>query len=113
MVIRTEMTSQRAAMGTSDPFLVGFEIRFGSLNFQATGMTTICASSTGMNSTRGGRPGQARPRHTNDEPSDTRNGCNYVDDSTTQTLRPTFALGARGAAPGSAHRRAGGSAATN
>jgi hypothetical protein len=24
-------------MGSSDPLLVGFEIRFGSLNFQATG----------------------------------------------------------------------------
>jgi hypothetical protein len=37
MVIRTEMMSQRAAMGRSDPFPAGFEIRFGGLNFQATG----------------------------------------------------------------------------
>ena len=37
MVIRTEMTSQRYAMGSSDPLPAGFEIRFGSLNFQATG----------------------------------------------------------------------------
>jgi hypothetical protein len=37
MVIRTEYRSQRYSMGSSNPFLAGFEIRFGSLNFQATG----------------------------------------------------------------------------
>jgi hypothetical protein len=37
MVIRTEYHDQRYAMGSSDPLLAGFEIRFGSLNFQATG----------------------------------------------------------------------------
>jgi hypothetical protein len=37
MVIRTEYRGQRYAMGTSDPLPSGFEIRFGSLNFQATG----------------------------------------------------------------------------
>jgi hypothetical protein len=37
MVIRTEYRSQRYSMGSSDPFPAGFEIRFGSLNFQATG----------------------------------------------------------------------------
>jgi hypothetical protein len=37
MVIRIEIRSQRYAMGSSDPFPVGFEIRFGSLNFQAMG----------------------------------------------------------------------------
>jgi hypothetical protein len=37
MVIRTEYRGQRYSMGSSDPVLVGFEIRFGSLNFQATG----------------------------------------------------------------------------
>jgi hypothetical protein len=37
MVIRAEITSQRYAMGSSDPFPAGFKIRFGSLNFQATG----------------------------------------------------------------------------
>jgi hypothetical protein len=37
MVIRTEYRSQRYSMGSSDPFPVGFEIRLGSLNFQATG----------------------------------------------------------------------------
>jgi hypothetical protein len=33
MVIRTEITSQRYTMGSSDPFPPGIEIRFGSLNF--------------------------------------------------------------------------------
>jgi hypothetical protein len=59
MVIRTEMMSQRYAMGCSDPFLARFEIRFESLNFQATGMVTSCASPTGMSSTLSGRLSQA------------------------------------------------------
>jgi hypothetical protein len=37
MVIRTEYRGQRYSMGSSDPLPAGFEIRFGSLNFQATG----------------------------------------------------------------------------
>jgi hypothetical protein len=37
MVIRTEYRSQRYSMGSSDPLPAGFEIRFRSLNFQATG----------------------------------------------------------------------------
>jgi hypothetical protein len=37
MVIRTEYREQRYSMGKSDPLPAGFEIRFGSLNFQATG----------------------------------------------------------------------------
>jgi hypothetical protein len=36
MVIRTEYRGQRYSMGSSDPLPVGFEIRFGGLNFQAT-----------------------------------------------------------------------------
>jgi hypothetical protein len=41
-------------MGSSDPLPAEFEIRFGSLNFQATGNGYL------MSSTRGGRLGQAR-----------------------------------------------------
>jgi hypothetical protein len=37
MVIRTEYRSQRYSMDSSDPLPSRFEIRFGSLNFQATG----------------------------------------------------------------------------
>jgi hypothetical protein len=37
MVIRTEYRGQRYSMGSSDPLPAEFEIRFGSLNFQATG----------------------------------------------------------------------------
>jgi hypothetical protein len=37
MVIHTEYLGQRYSMGSSDPLPAGFEIRFGSLNFQATG----------------------------------------------------------------------------
>jgi hypothetical protein len=37
MVIRTEYRGTRYSMGSSDPLPTGLEIRFGSLNFQATG----------------------------------------------------------------------------
>jgi hypothetical protein len=37
MVNRTEYRGQRYSMGSSDPLPDGFETRFGSLNFQATG----------------------------------------------------------------------------
>jgi hypothetical protein len=37
MVIHIEYRGQRYSMHSSDPLLAGFEIRFGSLNFQATG----------------------------------------------------------------------------
>jgi hypothetical protein len=37
MVIRTEYRGTRYSMGSSDPLPARFEIRFGSLNFQATG----------------------------------------------------------------------------
>jgi hypothetical protein len=36
-VIRTEYRGTRYSMGSSDPLPAGFEIRFGGLNFQATG----------------------------------------------------------------------------
>jgi hypothetical protein len=37
MVIRTEYRGTRYSMGSSNPLPAGFEIRFGGLNFQATG----------------------------------------------------------------------------
>jgi hypothetical protein len=37
MVIRSEYRGTRYCMGSSDPLPTGFEIRFGGLNFQATG----------------------------------------------------------------------------
>jgi hypothetical protein len=36
MVIRIEYRGQRYSMGSLDPLLAEFEIRFGSLNFQTT-----------------------------------------------------------------------------
>jgi hypothetical protein len=44
-------------MGSSDPLPAGFEIRFGSLNFQATGNGYLMRIT---NHTHGGRPGQDR-----------------------------------------------------
>jgi hypothetical protein len=46
MVIRTEYRSQRYSMGSWDPLPAGFEIRFGSLNFQARGNDYLMPSST-------------------------------------------------------------------
>jgi hypothetical protein len=37
MVIRTEYRGTRYTMGSSDPLPAEFEIRFGGLNFRATG----------------------------------------------------------------------------
>jgi hypothetical protein len=37
MVIHTEYRGTRYSMGSSDPLPAGFKIRFGGLNFQATG----------------------------------------------------------------------------
>jgi hypothetical protein len=37
MVIRIEYRGKRYSIGSSDPLPAGFEIQFGSLNFQATG----------------------------------------------------------------------------
>jgi hypothetical protein len=37
MVIRIEYRGQSYSMGSSDPLPAGFEIRFGSLNFQVMG----------------------------------------------------------------------------
>jgi hypothetical protein len=37
MLIRTEYRSTCYSMGSSDPLPAGFEIRFGGLNFHATG----------------------------------------------------------------------------
>jgi hypothetical protein len=37
MVIRTEYRGKRYSMGSTDPLPAGFKIRFGSLNFLATG----------------------------------------------------------------------------
>jgi hypothetical protein len=37
MVIRTEYRGTHYCMGSSVPLRAGFEIRFGDLNFQATG----------------------------------------------------------------------------
>jgi hypothetical protein len=37
MVIHSEYRGTCYCMGSSDPFPAGFEIRFGGLNFQATG----------------------------------------------------------------------------
>jgi hypothetical protein len=56
MVIRTEYRGQRYSMGSSDPLPARFEIRFGSLNFQATKTATSCTSPTATSFTRGGRP---------------------------------------------------------
>jgi hypothetical protein len=69
MVIRTEYRGTRYSMGSWDPLPAGFEIRFGSLNFQATGNGYPCASPTVRKFTHGAKRGPPRsplhesPRH--------------------------------------------------
>jgi hypothetical protein len=65
MVIRTEYRDQGYSMGSSDSLPAGFEIRFGSLNFQATGnghlkRITNCDELRARQSTRPG-PAPAAP----------------------------------------------------
>jgi hypothetical protein len=61
MVIRTEYHGQRYSMGSSDPLKAGFEIRFGGLNFQATGNGYLMRRTTVRNSVHGAKPGPSRP----------------------------------------------------
>jgi hypothetical protein len=61
MVIRTEYRDQRYAMGSSDPLPAGFEIRFGSLNFQATGNDYLMRITNREELRARRRPGQPQP----------------------------------------------------
>jgi hypothetical protein len=64
MVIRTEYRGQRYSMGSSDPLPAEFEIRFGSLNFQATGNGYLMRITNRDGSVYISRPGQTRtPSH--------------------------------------------------
>jgi hypothetical protein len=47
-------------MGSSDPFSTGFEIWFGSLNFQATGNDYLMRLTNRDELHMGSRPGQAQ-----------------------------------------------------
>jgi hypothetical protein len=61
MVIRTEYRGTRYSMGSSDPLPAGFEIRFGGLNFQATGNGYLMRLTNVRSSARGAKPGPSRP----------------------------------------------------
>jgi hypothetical protein len=64
MVMRTEYRGTRYSMGSSDPLPAGFEIRFGGLNFQATGNGYLMRPPTVRNSVRGAKLGPPRsPLH--------------------------------------------------
>jgi hypothetical protein len=71
MVIRTEIMSKRYAMGSSDAFPAGFEIRFGSLNFQAMGNNYLmCLTNCDeLHPWRTTRPGPMPATPTTDAPS--------------------------------------------
>jgi hypothetical protein len=113
MVIRTEITSQRYAVGSSDPFPARFEIQFGSLNFQATGngylMCLTNRDELHLWGSTGPGPMPATPA--TDNPTPTKVAATNT--STAQVLWPTLAPGVRGAVPvrtrhgagGCAHRR--------
>jgi hypothetical protein len=64
MVIHTEYRGQRYSMGSSDPLPAGFEIRFESLNFQATGNGYLMRITNRDELHPWSRPGQDRfPSH--------------------------------------------------
>jgi hypothetical protein len=60
MVIRTEYRCTLYSMGSSEPLPAGFEIRFGGLNFQATGNGYLMHLTTVRNSARGAKLGPPR-----------------------------------------------------
>jgi hypothetical protein len=70
-VIRTEYRSQRYSMGSSDPLPAGFEIRFGSLNFQATrnGYLMCITNHSELHPWRSIEPGPIPAMPTADAPS--------------------------------------------
>jgi hypothetical protein len=104
MVIHTEIMSQRYAMGSSDPFPAGFKIRFGSLNFQATGNTYLmCITNRDeLHPWRSTGPGPMPATPASDAPTPTQAAGEHLDTSAPQALGPTLASGAHGLAPGRA-----------
>jgi hypothetical protein len=58
-------------MGSSDPLPAGFEIRFGSLNFQATGNNYLMhiTNRTELHSWRSTGPGPVPATHAGDAPA--------------------------------------------
>jgi hypothetical protein len=73
MVIHTEYRSQRYSMGCSDPLTAGFEIWFGSLNFQATrnGYLMHITNRTKLHLWRSTRPGPVPAAPAADAPAPT------------------------------------------
>jgi hypothetical protein len=97
MVIHTEYRDQRYSMGSSDPLPVGFEIQFGSLNFQAMGngylMRLTNRDELRARRQAGSVPVPAAPIATTPTPAST----NAAGPSAPPTLQPALATGADGA----------------
>jgi hypothetical protein len=82
MVIRTEYRGTRYSMGSSDPLPAGFEIRFGGLNFQATGNGYLTPS--------GVRPGR-RCASRRDASARQHGRCGPISVTAPPPLRPALA----------------------
>jgi hypothetical protein len=113
MVIRTEMTSQRYAMGSSDPFPARLEIQFGSLNFQATGNGYLMrlTNRDELHSWQSIGPGPVTTMLATDAPAPTQAAA--ASTSTPHVLRATITPGAHRAAPGRTRRGTGGRASAH
>jgi hypothetical protein len=106
MVIHTEYRGQRYSMGSSDPLPAGFEIRFRSLNFQATrnGYLMRITNREELRAWRqtGPAPVPVAPAAGAPTPTST----NAVGPSTLSTLRSALSTGANGTPTGCVHRLA-------
>jgi hypothetical protein len=100
MVIRTEYRGQRYSMGSSDPLPAGLEIRFGGLNFQATGngylMRLTNREELRARHQAGSAPVAATRVATAPTPANT-DACRTIGATTPSPLWPALASGAVGA----------------
>jgi hypothetical protein len=93
-------------MGCSDPFPAGFKIRFGSLNFQATGNGYLMhlTNRDELHPWRSIGPGRCPPRLRRTLQHPPGGYCEHLDSLAPQVLMPTLAPRAHGATPGRTRR---------
>jgi hypothetical protein len=106
MVIRTEYRGQRYSMGSSDPLPAGFEIRFGGLNFQATGNGYLMhlTNHEELRVRRQAGPVPVAAAHRRDTSARQHGCCGSIGATAPSSLRPAFVTSAVGAPACSTHR---------
>jgi hypothetical protein len=93
MVIRTEYRGTRYSMGSLDPLPAGFEIRFGDLNFQATGNGYLMRL-TNREELRAQCQAGSAPVARRDANARQRGRCGPIDATAPPPLRPALVPGA-------------------